>query len=60
MLMESERALLPSDADVAFYAEHGWYLSKKLFSDDEVAGLVTASERYYEGERDRSLPVRPP
>jgi Phytanoyl-CoA dioxygenase (PhyH) len=60
MLMESERALLPSDADVAFYAEHGWYLSKKLFTDEEVDELVAASERYYAGERDRTLPVRPP
>jgi ectoine hydroxylase-related dioxygenase (phytanoyl-CoA dioxygenase family) len=59
-LTEEERSLLPSDSDVDFYAEHGWYLSKKLFTDDEVDELVAASERYYAGERDRSLPVRPP
>jgi hypothetical protein len=59
-LTESERSLLPSPSDVEFYAEHGWYLSKKLFTDDEVDQLVAASERYYAGERDRSLPVRPP
>ncbi|MFD1052226.1 phytanoyl-CoA dioxygenase family protein, partial [Kibdelosporangium lantanae] len=59
-LSEADRALLPSDEDVAFYAEHGWYLTKKLFTDDEVDGLVTASERYYAGERSRRLPVRPP
>ncbi len=33
---------------------------KKLFTDDEVDALVAASERYYDGERDRRLPVRPP
>jgi ectoine hydroxylase-related dioxygenase (phytanoyl-CoA dioxygenase family) len=59
-LTEQERSLLPSDSDVEFYAEHGWYLSKKLFTDDEVDELVEASERYYAGERDRALPVRPP
>jgi ectoine hydroxylase-related dioxygenase (phytanoyl-CoA dioxygenase family) len=59
-LTEEERSLLPSDADVAFFAEHGWYLSKKLFTDGEVDELVAASERYYAGERDRRLPVRPP
>jgi hypothetical protein len=59
-LTERERELLPSDEDVEFYATHGWYLSKKLFTDDEVDGLVAASERYYAGERDRGLPVRPP
>ena len=31
-LTEEERSLLPSDSDVEFYAEHGWYLSKKLFT----------------------------
>src|SRR4051794_23129873 len=59
-LSESDRALLPSDEDVAFYAEHGWYLTKKLFTDDEVDELVEASERYYAGERARRLPSHPP
>jgi ectoine hydroxylase-related dioxygenase (phytanoyl-CoA dioxygenase family) len=59
-LTDEERALLPSDSDVESYAEHGWYLSQKLFTDDEVDELVAASERYYAGERDRTLPVRPP
>ncbi|WP_020519783.1 phytanoyl-CoA dioxygenase family protein [Catelliglobosispora koreensis] len=59
-LTDEERELLPSDEDVAFYAEHGWYLSKKLFTDAEVDELVASSERYYDGERDRTLPVRPP
>lgn len=59
-LTEQERSLLPSDSDVEFYAEHGWYLSKKLFTDDEVDELVAASDRYYAGERDRHLPLRPP
>jgi len=59
-LTEAERSLLPSDSDVEFYAEHGWYLSRKLFTDDEVDALVAESERYYAGERDRALPLRPP
>jgi hypothetical protein len=59
-LTEEERSLLPSADDVEFYAEHGWYLSKKLFTDGEVDELVAASERYYAGERDRALPLRPP
>jgi ectoine hydroxylase-related dioxygenase (phytanoyl-CoA dioxygenase family) len=59
-LTAEERSLLPSDSDVEFYAEHGWYLTKKLFTDGEVDELVAASERYYAGERDRKLPLRPP
>lgn len=46
-LSEDEIALLPSDEDVAFYQQHGWYLSKKLLTDDETDELVNASERYY-------------
>lgn len=58
-LTAEEEALLPSDEDVRFYAEHGWYLSGKLFSDDEVDALVAASDDYYDGARDRRLPSRP-
>lgn len=59
-LTEEERSLLPSESDIEFYAGHGWYLSKKLFTDGEVDEMVAASERYYAGERDRGLPLRPP
>jgi ectoine hydroxylase-related dioxygenase (phytanoyl-CoA dioxygenase family) len=59
LLTDDEQALLPSDSDVRFYAEHGWYLSKKLFSDSEIDALVAASDDYYDGARDRQLPVRP-
>ena len=59
-LTAEEEALLPSDEDVRHYAEHGWYLSKKLLTDDEVDELVAATDSYYAGERDRRLPVRPP
>ncbi|WP_225848892.1 phytanoyl-CoA dioxygenase family protein [Streptomyces sp. HPF1205] len=59
-LTEDELALLPDDDEVAFYAEHGWYLTKKLLTDAEVDALTAASDRYYAGERSRTLPVRPP
>lgn len=59
-LTDEERALLPSDADVEWYAEHGWYLSKKLLSDTEVDQLIAASDAYYAGARSRLLPQHPP
>ena len=59
-LSAAERELLPTEEEVKEYAEHGWYLTRKLFNDEEVDALVAASERYYAGERDRTLPVRPP
>jgi hypothetical protein len=58
-LAEAAAALLPSDEDVQAYLAHGWYLSKKLLTDDEVDALQAASERFYAGHRDRALPVRP-
>jgi hypothetical protein len=60
VLTDAERELLPSDQDVADYATHGWYLSKKLLTDDEVDALLSASERFYAGELSRRLPGRPP
>lgn len=59
-LTDEERELLPSDDEVVHYAEHGWYLTKKLLTDEETDLLTSASERFYAGHRDRTLPLRPP
>ena len=59
-LTAAQRSLLPSDEDVAHYARHGWYLSKKVFTDDEIDALLAASDRFYAGERSRRLSKRPP
>jgi hypothetical protein len=59
VLSEEERRLLPTDAEVERYHRDGWYLTRKLFTDAEVDELVAASVRFYAGERDRTLPVRP-
>ncbi|MET7396063.1 phytanoyl-CoA dioxygenase family protein [Dactylosporangium sp. NPDC005572] len=59
-LSEEEQALLPTDDEVEAYARQGWYLTRKLLTDAEVDELTAASERFYAGERSRTLPVRPP
>jgi hypothetical protein len=46
--------LLPTDADVASYREHGWYVSRKILGDDILDAAIEASERFYAGE----IPVR--
>ncbi len=58
-LSESEQALLPSAGDVEDYQHHGWYLSQKLLTDEELEQLGQASERYYAQGPDRELPHRP-
>jgi len=52
----SERDLLPDEAAVAFYRQHGYYISPRIFSDVELERALAGSERYYTGERDRLLP----
>ncbi len=59
-LTEHETSLLPTNPEVRAYREHGWHLSRKLFTDDEMSQLSSASERFYAGSRDRTLPRRPP
>ena len=46
-LTEEQRALLPTDDEVRAYRERGWYLSGKIFSDDEIDAAREGSERYY-------------
>jgi Phytanoyl-CoA dioxygenase (PhyH) len=58
-LTAAETELLPSAEDVLTYQEHGWYLSKKLFTDDEVDALLEATEKFYGGYRDKLLPAHP-
>ncbi|MEU9189656.1 phytanoyl-CoA dioxygenase family protein [Streptomyces sp. NPDC048484] len=60
VLTRAEAQLLPSAEDVRSYEEHGWYLSKKLFTEDEVDTILAASEKFYGGYRDQLLPSHPP
>lgn len=56
-LSKEQLALLPSEEDVTFYEEHGWYISKKVLSDELIEAAILGSESYYRGERDTPLPV---
>jgi Phytanoyl-CoA dioxygenase (PhyH) len=58
-LTDEDLALLPTEEEVRGYREHGWYLSAKLFTDEEIDQLAQASELFYRGARDRTLPTRP-
>ncbi len=59
-LTDAELELLPTDQEVQEYQQHGWYMSGKLFSDAEIAALIAATDAFYDGERSRDLPSRPP
>lgn len=56
-LSKEELALLPTQEDIAFYQEHGWYISKKVLPDEIIDTAIRGSQRYYRGERDFPLPI---
>lgn len=49
-LTPAQFALLPTDEDVVFYREHGYYLSGQILTDEEVAAALEGSERFYAGD----------
>lgn len=51
-------SLLPTEADIAFYDAHGWYVSPPVIPEDVIDQAIAGSERFYRGERDAYLPVR--
>ena len=48
---------LPSDEDVAFYHEHGWFLTEKVLPDDLIEEALAGLEEHWSGHRDENLPV---
>ncbi|MFW5829249.1 MAG: phytanoyl-CoA dioxygenase family protein [Planctomycetota bacterium] len=50
MMTAIDRDCLPTTADIAFFREHGWWLSPPLFSDAELDRAIALQDRYYAGE----------
>lgn len=55
-LTPEEEALLPSNLDVVFYRQHGWYRSKRVLPDALLDRALTGIHRHFSGERDWTLP----
>jgi len=49
--------LLPSAEDVAFYREHGYYVSKKIIPSEVIDEALLGIERHFAGFQDDPLPV---
>ena len=56
-LTDEQLALLPTPEDVEHYEEHGWWVSPRIFSDDDIAEALRGVERQYAGERDWDPPA---
>jgi ectoine hydroxylase-related dioxygenase (phytanoyl-CoA dioxygenase family) len=52
----SQLAALPTEDDVAFYREHGWWISQRVLPDEVIDVARRGADRFYRGERDGELP----
>jgi ectoine hydroxylase-related dioxygenase (phytanoyl-CoA dioxygenase family) len=58
-LTARQLALLPGEGDVAFYEEHGFWVSPVIVPDAVLDRALRGSERFYAGERDAPFPGPP-
>ncbi len=56
--MSLQGELIPSDEDVCFYREHGYFVTGTIFTEREISTARRGIERYLAGERDWKLPIR--
>jgi ectoine hydroxylase-related dioxygenase (phytanoyl-CoA dioxygenase family) len=47
---------LPTDQDVNFFQEHGWWVSGRIVPDALLDTALSGIARYHAGDRDRDLP----
>jgi ectoine hydroxylase-related dioxygenase (phytanoyl-CoA dioxygenase family) len=56
-LSDKQLSLLPTEEDIVFYEEHGWFVTKKVIPDELIDLAILGSDRFYNGERDAQLPL---
>lgn len=56
LLSDAQKAALPTEDDVRFYEEHGWFVTPRVFTDDLLDEVMDGVDRFYRGERDAELP----
>lgn len=56
-LSDEQLSFLPTEADIAFYEEHGWYIASKVLPEQLIDEAILGSQRFYRGERDAILPI---
>ncbi|BAZ45465.1 putative phytanoyl-CoA dioxygenase [Chondrocystis sp. NIES-4102] len=57
VLTPEQQNLLPTEEDVQFYEEHGWYISAPVIPESIIDSAIAGSEAFYRGERDATLSV---
>lgn len=57
-LSAEQLELLPTQEDIEFYQEHGWFISKKVIPNEIIDRIYLASQELYEGIKDNHLPYK--
>jgi ectoine hydroxylase-related dioxygenase (phytanoyl-CoA dioxygenase family) len=55
-LTPQQRALLPGPDDIAFYRQHGYWISPSIVPDQVLDAAERGMRRFYAGDYDRDLP----
>lgn len=56
-LTKEQQTLLPTEEDVCFYEEHGWYIAPIIIPEAVIDLAIAGSQDFYRGKRDGTLPV---
>ncbi len=56
VLTPEQQALLPTEEDICFYEEHGWYISPPVIPESAIDNAIAGSQAFYRGERDGTIP----
>jgi ectoine hydroxylase-related dioxygenase (phytanoyl-CoA dioxygenase family) len=58
-LSAQQLELLPTDEEVSFYQEHGWFITKeKVIPDEIIDQAIIGSQKFYRGEIDTEIPYK--
>ena len=57
IITPEQQTLLPTEEDVCFYEEHGWYISPVVIPEQAIDLAIAGSQAFYRGEKDAILAV---
>jgi hypothetical protein len=57
LLSEQQQHLLPTEKDLLFFQEHGWFVTPKVLDDALIDRIFEASEELYAGKKDAGIGV---
>ncbi|MEY2857717.1 MAG: hypothetical protein RLZZ74_2029, partial [Cyanobacteriota bacterium] len=56
-LSEQQQQFLPTEKDLHFFQEHGWFVTPKVLPDALIDRIFEASEELYDGKKDAEIEI---